>query len=156
MSEITEAAVGPLPAPGPYNIIFPSGSASIRMALLTPSTVAKGWDLGIKEGATQIFRESESSILIGFLSEKAKSFIWKPSLFAYSISLISIWFIPSVLIESLLILPPNASSVRIEILSAASCPLTSAVGSNSAKPSFWANCNVASVSYTHLTLPTKA
>ena len=109
ISDTTEAAVGPLPAPGPYNIISPSGSESIRMALFTPSTVAKGWDLGIKEGATQIFRERESLIFIRFLSEKAKSFISKPNLFAYSISLISIWLIPSVLIESLLILPPNAS-----------------------------------------------
>ena len=67
ISETTEAAVGPLPAPGPYNIISPRGSASIRMALFTPSTVAKGWDFGIKEGPTQIFRERESLMLIAFL-----------------------------------------------------------------------------------------
>ena len=42
MSDTTEDAVGPLPAPGPYNIISPSGEASIRMALFTPFTVAKG------------------------------------------------------------------------------------------------------------------
>ena len=40
ISETTEAAVGPPPAPGPYNIISPSGEASIRMALFTPPTVA--------------------------------------------------------------------------------------------------------------------
>jgi len=39
---------------------------------------------------------------------------------------------PSECISSLVIFPPNASSLRIEILSAASCPSTSAVGSNSA------------------------
>jgi len=45
---------------------------------------------------------------------------------------------PSECISSLLIFPPNASSLRIEFLSAASCPSTSAVGSNSAYPRLWA------------------
>ena len=56
ISDTTDAAVGPLPAPGPYNIISPRGSASINKALLTPLTVANGWDFGIKEGPTQIFK----------------------------------------------------------------------------------------------------